>query len=60
MSELAGWLAILVAGLVVTIELAAWTLVLSIALSSLIAMMSISPLAPLRGFARLYRDAEAA
>src|SRR5438034_3030728 len=56
MSELAGWLAILVARLVVTIELAAWTLVLSIALSSLIAMMSISPLAPLRGFARLYVD----
>lgn len=56
MSELAGWLAILAAGLVVTIELAAATLVLSVILSGLIALMSISPWAPLRALARLYVD----
>ncbi len=56
MSELAGWLAILAAGLLVTIKLAAATLVLSIVLSSLIAAMSISPWAPLRLAARVFVD----
>src|SRR2546425_2203407 len=56
MSDLGGWLAILVAGLVVTIKLAAATSVLSITLAGLLALMSISPLRILRIFAGLYVD----
>ena len=56
MHELAGWLAILAGGLVVTIELAAATLVLSILLAGVLALMSISPLRVLRIFATVYVD----
>src|SRR5438309_1841105 len=56
MSDLGGWLAILVAGMVVTIKLAAATAVLSIALAGVLALMSISPLRILRIFASLYVD----
>jgi His/Glu/Gln/Arg/opine family amino acid ABC transporter permease subunit len=56
MSDLGGWLAILLGGLVVTIKLAAATSVLSITLAGLLALMSISPLRILRIFAGLYVD----
>ncbi len=56
MHELAGWLAILAGGLVVTIELAAATLVLSVVLAGILALMSISPLRVLRIFATVYVD----
>jgi polar amino acid transport system permease protein len=56
MSDLAGWLAILVGGFVVTIRLAAATLVLSIVLAGVLALMSISPLRILRVFAAVYVD----
>jgi His/Glu/Gln/Arg/opine family amino acid ABC transporter permease subunit len=56
MGDLGGWLAILVAGLVVTIKLAAATSVLAITLAGLLALMSISPLRILRIFAGLYVD----
>jgi len=54
--ELAGWLAILAGGLVVTIELAAATLVLAVLLAGVLALMSISPLRVLRIFATVYVD----
>lgn len=56
MSDLGGWLAILIGGMVVTIKLAAATSVLSIALAGLLALMSISPFRVLRVFAGLYVD----
>lgn len=56
MHELAGWLAILAGGLVVTIELAAATLVLAVLLAGVLALMSISPLRVLRIFATVYVD----
>lgn len=56
MSDLAGWIAILVSGLVVTIKLAAATLALSIVLAGLLALMSISPLRILRIVAAVYVD----
>lgn len=56
MSEVGGWLAILVGGMVVTIKLAAATAVLSVTLAGLLALMSISPFKILRIFAGLYVD----
>ncbi len=56
MSEVGGWLAILVGGMVVTIKLAAATAVLSVTLAGLLALMSISPFKVLRIFAGLYVD----
>ena len=56
MSELAGWLAILAAGLLVTVELAAATVLLAVVLSGLLAIMSVSPWRALRIFASVYVD----
>ena len=50
------WLAILAAGFVVTIELSAVTLVLSICVAAVIALMSSSPWRLLRGTASVYVD----
>ena len=50
------WLGILAAGFVVTIELSAMTLVLSVLVAALLALMTISPWRPLRGIASVYVD----
>lgn len=56
MSELEGWLAILAAGLLVTVELAAVTIVLAVLLSGTLAIMSISPWRLLRVLSTIYVD----
>jgi len=56
LNDLGSWTAILLGGLVVTIQLAAISLVLSVLLSATIAIMSISPWRLLRIFAGLYVD----
>jgi polar amino acid transport system permease protein len=56
MSELGGWLAILVGGLWVTILLTLATGAASIALSSVLAVANVSPWSALRVPARLYVD----
>jgi len=50
------WLGILAAGFVVTIELSAMTLVLSVFVAGLVALMSISPWRAVRGLASVYVD----
>jgi His/Glu/Gln/Arg/opine family amino acid ABC transporter permease subunit len=54
--QVGGWLAILAGGLVVTIELSAVTLVLSVVLAGCLALMSISPWKALRVIASTYVD----
>lgn len=56
MHELLGWLAILAGGLVVTIQLAAATLVLSVVLAGALALMSLSPWRVFRIIAAVYVD----
>lgn len=56
MSTLISWLGILGAGFVVTIELSALTLVFSVVLAGLVALMSISPWRPIRAMASTYVD----
>lgn len=56
MGQVGGWLAILAGGLVVTIELSAATLVLSVVISGCLAVMSISPWRVLRTIASAYVD----
>lgn len=56
MSTLINWLGILGAGFVVTIELSALTLVFSVVLAGLVALMSISPWRPIRAMASTYVD----
>lgn len=53
---LLSWLRILGSGFVVTIELSAATLALSIVIAALLALLSISPWRPLRILASLYVD----
>ena len=56
LNDLTAWTAILLGGLTVTIEIAALSLVLSVALAAALAIFSISPRRPLRIFAGLYVD----
>lgn len=56
MSTLGAWLSILGAGFVITIELSALTLVLSVVVAALLALMSVSPWRLVRGLAGAYVD----
>jgi len=53
---LSKWLGILGGGFVVTIQVSAMTLVLSVLVAALLAMMSVSPWRPVRGLASAYVD----
>jgi len=56
MSEIVSWLAILSAGLVVTIELSLITTAFTVVLSAALALCRVSPWRPVRVFATLYAD----
>lgn len=56
MSTLGEWLSVLWTGFLITIQLSALTLVFSVALAGLIAVMSVSPWRPVRALMAMYVD----